>query len=50
MAAAGDAAEWVCTCAIVTGEPNELVAPIYNRMPVILAREAWAKRGAGGAR
>jgi putative SOS response-associated peptidase YedK len=25
------------TCTIITGEPNELVAPIHNRMPVILA-------------
>jgi putative SOS response-associated peptidase YedK len=26
---------------IITGAPNELVAPIHNRMPVILARESW---------
>ena len=26
---------------IITGPPNELVAPIHNRMPVILPREAW---------
>ena len=41
--AAGEGAEWVRTCAIITGEPNELVAPIHNRMPVILPREAWPK-------
>ncbi len=30
------------TCAIITGEPNELLAPIHDRMPVVLPREAWA--------
>jgi putative SOS response-associated peptidase YedK len=39
--AAGDGAEWVRTCA--TGPPNELAAPIHDRMPVILPREAWAR-------
>lgn len=41
--AQGEAAEWVRTCTIVTGEPNALLAPIHNRMPVILAQEAWAR-------
>jgi putative SOS response-associated peptidase YedK len=41
--AAGESAERIRTCAIITGEPNELVAPIHNRMPVILPREAWAQ-------
>src|SRR5216684_6449075 len=41
--AAGDGAEWIRTCAIITGPPNELVAPIHDRMPVILPREAWAR-------
>jgi putative SOS response-associated peptidase YedK len=27
---------------IITGEPNELVAPIHNRMPVILRPEKFA--------
>jgi putative SOS response-associated peptidase YedK len=40
--AAADSAEWIRTCAIITGEPNELVAPIHNRMPVILPSETWA--------
>lgn len=26
---------------IITGPLNELVAPIHNRMPVILPRKAW---------
>jgi putative SOS response-associated peptidase YedK len=34
--------EWIRTCAIVTGKPNQLVAPIHDRMPVILPCEAWA--------
>jgi putative SOS response-associated peptidase YedK len=32
------------TCTIITTEANELIAPIHNRMPVILprdARETW---------
>jgi putative SOS response-associated peptidase YedK len=33
--------EIVRSCSIVTGEPNELVAPIHNRMPVILDRATW---------
>jgi putative SOS response-associated peptidase YedK len=28
------------TCTIITGEPNELAAPIHNRMPVILSPSA----------
>src|SRR5690606_37048764 len=27
--------------AIVTGPPNELVAPIHDRMPIVLDRGAW---------
>ncbi|MGI9557326.1 MAG: SOS response-associated peptidase [Solirubrobacterales bacterium] len=30
------------SCTIVTGEPNELVRPVHDRMPVILPREAEA--------
>lgn len=29
------------TCTILTGTPNELVAPIHDRMPIILQEEAW---------
>jgi putative SOS response-associated peptidase YedK len=39
---AGEGSEWIRTCTIITAEPNELVAPIHNRMPVILPREAWS--------
>jgi len=28
--------EWLRTCTIITGEPNELVAQVHTRMPVIL--------------
>ena len=39
----GDDAPWVRSCTIVTGAPNALLAPIHNRMPVILPRAAWAQ-------
>jgi putative SOS response-associated peptidase YedK len=42
--------EWLHTCTIITGEPNELVAQIHTRMPVILAEEhhnAWLTNQAG---
>ena len=32
---------WLRTCTIVTGEPNELLAPIHDRMPVVLPESAW---------
>jgi putative SOS response-associated peptidase YedK len=37
-----DSGDRVTTCSIVTGRPNEYVAPIHDRMPVILAEQAWA--------
>jgi putative SOS response-associated peptidase YedK len=35
--------EWLRTCTIITGEPNESVREIYTRMPVILPEhhDAW---------
>lgn len=37
------------TASIVTTQPNALVAPIHNRMPVILPPEAWERWLAPGA-
>jgi putative SOS response-associated peptidase YedK len=34
-----DAGELVESCTIITTRPNELVAPVHDRMPVILPRE-----------
>jgi putative SOS response-associated peptidase YedK len=36
--------EEITTCSVITTQPNSLMAPIHNRMPVILPREkvrAW---------
>jgi len=33
--------EWLRSCSIVTTTPNELMARIHDRMPLILAPEAW---------
>ncbi len=37
-----DTGERLRTCTIITGEPNDLVAPIHDRMPVVLPEAAWA--------
>jgi putative SOS response-associated peptidase YedK len=42
--------EWLRTCVIITGEPNELAAQIHTRMPIILppeTRDAWLSGEAG---
>ena len=39
-----ESGEWLRTCTIITGEPNELVAQIHPRMRVILPEQhhaAW---------
>ena len=36
-------APWVRSCAIVTTEANEKLAPIHDRMPVVLPETAWAE-------
>jgi putative SOS response-associated peptidase YedK len=33
----------VRSCVIITTEPNELMRPIHNRMPVVLPESAWAQ-------
>jgi putative SOS response-associated peptidase YedK len=46
--ASGESTELLHSCAIVTGQPNELIRPIHDRMPVILdpeAETAWLDPG-----
>ena len=31
------------SCVLITTEPNELVRPVHDRMPVILPRERYAE-------
>jgi hypothetical protein len=41
--------EWLRTCTIITGQPNELVAEIHTRMSVILPPETHDRWLAGDA-
>lgn len=35
-------APWIVSCVIVTTRANEVLAPIHDRMPVVLGEDAWA--------
>ena len=35
--------EWLRSCAIITGAPNALIAPLHDRMPVIIDPESYAR-------
>jgi putative SOS response-associated peptidase YedK len=36
-------AEWLLTCCVITTDANALMAPIHDRMPVLVPREHWAR-------
>jgi putative SOS response-associated peptidase YedK len=36
-------AEWLLTCCVITTDANALMAPIHDRMPVLVPREQWAE-------
>jgi putative SOS response-associated peptidase YedK len=36
-----DESTWVRSCTILTGTPNELVAEVHDRMPIMLPPSAW---------
>ncbi len=38
---ADDPDTWLRSCTIITGEPNEKIAEIHDRMPVMLPPSAW---------
>jgi len=38
---ATDGADRLHSCCIITGEPNEAVRPVHDRMPVMLPPETW---------
>jgi putative SOS response-associated peptidase YedK len=40
-APADDPDAWLRTCAIVTTRANEFLAPVHDRMPVVLGSDAW---------
>jgi putative SOS response-associated peptidase YedK len=38
---AGEEADWLKSCTIITTDPNGLLQPIHNRMPVVLPPSVW---------
>ncbi|MSO78543.1 MAG: SOS response-associated peptidase [Acidimicrobiia bacterium] len=34
---------WLRSCVIVTTKPNDLLAPVHDRMPVVLPKSEWAR-------
>jgi putative SOS response-associated peptidase YedK len=36
-------AEWLLSCCVITTEANALMAPLHDRMPVILAPDQWPR-------
>ena len=38
----GEDGESLRSCSILTGPPNQLIAPLHDRMPMILPRENWS--------
>lgn len=40
--ASAQAGEWLLTCCVITTAANALMAPIHDRMPVMLTPEHWA--------
>jgi putative SOS response-associated peptidase YedK len=40
--------EWVESFSIITTDPNQVVAPLHNRMPVIIERKDYARWLGGG--
>jgi putative SOS response-associated peptidase YedK len=39
--AAGPAAQWLHSCTVITTAANDTMAPVHDRMPVLLAHEDW---------
>ena len=37
-----DSEEWLLTCCVITVTANDLMAPIHDRMPALLAAPQWA--------